>query len=568
SNYLLADNGYDSIVDVDSALSNSFTLSNADVSDKDIGMAADISVSISPTSHNIKVGSSGISTYTVTNGTFNSSSIVDSSVATKTDNSGSIEFTGLSTGSTSATLTFKDGYQRTRSDVNKTITIKVEGLIISGNVFDDENYNSLNDDSNFMVGLDIELVDGSTGTLIATTTTDAAGDYFFDIDSINADGYMIQVVAPSGYILANNDGDSVVDYDTGLSTKFTLSGSDITNKHIGMALEMAIGLSPLTHTVYVGDTVVSNLALSNGKVADITINNSNVSASINTNLEIVGLSKGTSLVNVSFVNGYGRNEVKREVEVSILPLPYVEGEDISIKPKEIKKVINEYGPLDGSISCQSSHPNIATVDKDCLVTGKSVGSSIITITVYTKDGLKKATKDVIVSVGQEKNPTVNTIAKEVADSKNFTLQQAFYEKVLKNPQKYLKELIQLGSAKAWSIDAKSFNKPVNLVKVRILDKAPKAYLEALGGQANNDEINNNIYKIVYVEYQTAKGTITVSKVVIFKDVNQEVCIDNMKWNDEKSQCVPDTGSNSLVVGIILGLSSIMMFGLNVRYIKK
>ncbi|MDR3215780.1 MAG: hypothetical protein LBT75_05875, partial [Bacilli bacterium] len=569
--YIYADvgTGLDNIIDHMRNKSGIFSVNDTgDINDCHIGMALDVSVNVSPLAHTLKIGNSGTSNYTVTNGTFNNANNTPNpSIARKSDGTNSITYTGVATGQTSVTLQFKDGYNRSRSEFDKSISITVESLYISGNVFKDNNYNSLNDDLAHLENIEINLLDGGTDALMASTTTDSNGDYTFEINSLNASGYKIGMdMVPSGYVLANNDGDSVIDYDTNMSAMFNLTNADVEQKDVGIADDMNVSLSPLEHTVYVGDTVVSNLSLTNGSIDNLSTSNGNINASMGSNLDIMGLKAGNSVVSVAFVNGYGRNKITRNISVMVLPLPFIEGENVNIKPNEVIEVVKNYGPIDGTISCTSSKPTIASVDQNCKVTGHKIGSSVITITVVTKDGKKTAIKDIIVSVGQEKNPTINNKAQEVADSINFTLEKATYEEMHKNPQKYLKQLIQLGSAKAWSIDNTMMNKPVALVKVRFLDKVPQAYLDALGNQTNNDEINNSIYKIVYVEYQSAKGTTTVSKVLVYQKSDR--CTDNMIWSNEKNDCIPSTGNNKIMLVLVLGISALGGWSLNLCYCKK
>ena len=72
----------------------------------------------------------------------------------------------------------------------------------------------------------VALVDAS-GNTVGTTTTDANGKYFFDV---NPGTYSIKVTAPAGYVISpkNQGGDDALDSDLnadGSSDTVTVSGS-------------------------------------------------------------------------------------------------------------------------------------------------------------------------------------------------------------------------------------------------------------------------------------------------------------------------------------------------------
>jgi serine-aspartate repeat-containing protein C/D/E len=74
---------------------------------------------------------------------------------------------------------------------------------IGDRVWEDMNYNGIQDAGEAGVkGVTVKLLN-SAGSVVATTTTDASGNYLFS--NVNAGNYKVQVVAPTGYYYTKQD---------------------------------------------------------------------------------------------------------------------------------------------------------------------------------------------------------------------------------------------------------------------------------------------------------------------------------------------------------------------------
>ncbi|MCK6394374.1 SdrD B-like domain-containing protein [Zoogloea sp.] len=74
---------------------------------------------------------------------------------------------------------------------------------IGDRVWEDMNYNGIQDAGEAGIkGVTVKLLN-SAGTVVATTTTDASGNYLFS--NLNAGNYKVQVVAPTGYYYTKQD---------------------------------------------------------------------------------------------------------------------------------------------------------------------------------------------------------------------------------------------------------------------------------------------------------------------------------------------------------------------------
>jgi hypothetical protein len=73
---------------------------------------------------------------------------------------------------------------------------------IGDTVWEDNNYNGIQDAGEAgIAGVSVKLLN-SLGTVLKTTTTDASGKYYFDVD---AGSYKVQVVKPTGYYITKQD---------------------------------------------------------------------------------------------------------------------------------------------------------------------------------------------------------------------------------------------------------------------------------------------------------------------------------------------------------------------------
>jgi uncharacterized repeat protein (TIGR01451 family) len=141
----------------------------------------------------------------------------------------------LAAGTESTTETGTGGAQDDANDANGDMTIDFglvpaeELLSIGSTIFSDDNNNGIQDAGELNIGakgknVTIELVDASTGAVIATTVTDANGNYIFD--GLTEGNYIVQFEPPSSLPISstptstnddNMDGDdngSQVDTDS------------------------------------------------------------------------------------------------------------------------------------------------------------------------------------------------------------------------------------------------------------------------------------------------------------------------------------------------------------------
>jgi serine-aspartate repeat-containing protein C/D/E len=112
----------------------------------------------------------------------------------------------------SAIVTLNSGDDNRSVDAGLVPVVAKTGSI--GNlVFEDRNYNGLQDaDDKGIAGVTVRLL-GAAGNVLGTTTTDSSGQYLFS--NLNAGDYKVQVAAPTGYYLtkANQGGDDAIDSD-------------------------------------------------------------------------------------------------------------------------------------------------------------------------------------------------------------------------------------------------------------------------------------------------------------------------------------------------------------------
>ncbi|MDP2433898.1 MAG: SdrD B-like domain-containing protein [Pseudomonadota bacterium] len=96
---------------------------------------------------------------------------------------------------------------------------------IGDTVWEDKNYNGIQDAGEAGIGnVTVKLL-SSTGAVLQTKTTDANGNYFFDVD---AGSYKVQVATPSGYFTTKQDqgGNDGIDSDintSGISGLYTVT---------------------------------------------------------------------------------------------------------------------------------------------------------------------------------------------------------------------------------------------------------------------------------------------------------------------------------------------------------
>jgi len=111
-------------------------------------------------------------------------------------------------------------------------------------VWDDKNYNGIQDAGETGIANVTVNLQNSVGTVLQTKTTDASGNYFFDVD---AGSYKVQVVNPTGYFVskANQGTNDNVDSDlasTGVTGLYTVTaGQQNLSVDAGLYQKASIG---------------------------------------------------------------------------------------------------------------------------------------------------------------------------------------------------------------------------------------------------------------------------------------------------------------------------------------
>src|SRR5262249_31094764 len=137
------------------------------------------------------------------------------------------------------------------SDFSNTITASGEGqtAAVGGNVWDDTNADGLPDSGEGGVStVNVQLFT-SLGSLVASTTTDASGNYLFT--NVTPGDYYLQFAAPSGFLFtAPYMGDDTIashaDPTTGDTEQFTLLAGEV-DPYFNAGL-ISTSLNPATTT--------------------------------------------------------------------------------------------------------------------------------------------------------------------------------------------------------------------------------------------------------------------------------------------------------------------------------
>lgn len=110
---------------------------------------------------------------------------------------------------------------------------------ISGRLFEDQNASGTMDDGELgLAGVNVQLLNSTGRTILATATTDADGAYAFD--RLMPDSYMLRVDAPEQYVFSDVQSDSPIPLESerdgrGYSTVFALrSGARVENVRFGL----------------------------------------------------------------------------------------------------------------------------------------------------------------------------------------------------------------------------------------------------------------------------------------------------------------------------------------------
>ena len=143
----------------------------------------------------------------------------------------------------SGVVTLASGENNTSLDAG--IYCKPTTGSIGDRVWEDSNYNGIQDAGEAGIkGVTVKLLN-SAGTVVATTTTDANGNYLFD--NVAAGNYKVQVVSPSGYYVTKQDqGTSdATDSDinaSGVTGSISLAAGDaITTVDAGLYKKASLG---------------------------------------------------------------------------------------------------------------------------------------------------------------------------------------------------------------------------------------------------------------------------------------------------------------------------------------
>ena len=131
----------------------------------------------------------------------------------------------------------------TSNQTNDTVDAGILPAAVAGRVWIDNNTANAVDDGtdkeNGVVGVTVNLIDSSTGLVVATTTTGAEGEYSFT--AVQPSDYLIEVIEPVNMELVTKDqgSDDTIDSDVnpadGRSEVFTLtSGNTVTDIDAGI----------------------------------------------------------------------------------------------------------------------------------------------------------------------------------------------------------------------------------------------------------------------------------------------------------------------------------------------
>ena len=438
-------------------------------------------ITTSSTTQDIKIGTSGPIDYKTLYGV-GASDALDSSInaSSVSVNSSAVDLNKIGSYTVTFSATDHAGNVGTRS-----VTLVVVPLEVSGVVFEDLNYDSIkNSGDGVLSGVTINLVNASTNAIITSTVTNASGEYTFNLPtgSETVTNYAVMVVVPTGYTLAdaNKSGvaanDSSINLTSKKSANMTLSGADYENVNIGMAKDVSVSLSPLTHTVYVGDTVTSNLTITNGSLKSENVSD-NTKIAIDTSataVDIEGLASGQATVTLVFENNYQRasEDIEREIEVTVIPLPTMASSDNQLAIKETIDHDYTHTPANGTVEHLSGHDHIATIDANGKITGEARGSAHVTSEVTTSDNKKKANNRAVISVGLEYAPVVAN--DEAIDAIDFEMSIAEVVTVTDEM------LIKKAKAEAWSTSEVTFNEDVTIVNIDKSKLKAKANVDSSG----------------------------------------------------------------------------------------
>ncbi|MDR3215736.1 MAG: hypothetical protein LBT75_05655, partial [Bacilli bacterium] len=195
------------------------------------------------------------------------------------------------------------------SDLNTKLSgLRLSSIDISGVVFKDNNYNSVNDDAAYVNGVTVELLD-STNNVIDTTTTDSAGKYTLvsNADGSTSSNFKVRFTKPNNMIGANKDSgtddsiDSDMSYSDFTTDNISLLDTDILNVDAGFGDDALVSATPITHNVKIGNSGTTNYTITNGtfdtaNVTDLTV----ASKSNGTNsISFTGLKTGSTSATLS-----------------------------------------------------------------------------------------------------------------------------------------------------------------------------------------------------------------------------------------------------------------------------
>lgn len=151
------------------------------------------------------------------------------------------------------------GAQQTTDSVSRTRVIAVSGgasiatadasLVrlcgISGRLFEDQNASGAMDGQEpGLAGVDVQLLNSTGRTILATATTDESGRYAFD--RLMPDSYMLRVDAPEQYVFSAGQKDTPIPLESerdgrGYSAVFALrSGAQVENVRFGLYMQGSI----------------------------------------------------------------------------------------------------------------------------------------------------------------------------------------------------------------------------------------------------------------------------------------------------------------------------------------
>jgi len=321
------------------------------------------SVSVSPTSLSLNIGSISTLTASVLPANATNKNILWSSSNTKiatVDSNGKV--TAIAKGSATITAASSDG--KKKAICKLTVTVPVDSVIVLPTI--------------------VNLAVGKTNTLKVTVLPTTADNKNVTWASSNTN---VATVDTKGKITAKAFGTSTI-------TVTTVDGNKKASCNVYTFIPVtSINISSKTLSVNIGasNTLSATVLPANATSKEVTWKSSNSKiATVNESGKVTGIAKGSATITVTSVEGSKTATCKVTVTIPVA--------SVSVSPSTLSLSVGKTSILKAtvlpstagnkSVTWKSSNTNIATVDSKGKVVAKAVGTA--TILVDTVDGNKRA----------------------------------------------------------------------------------------------------------------------------------------------------------------------------------